>query len=89
MSGENAEEYQSVGGLKVATCLKVLIDQAVDGLDIAAQSFWDKFEHHARILSGENKALLAERTRPSRSNQWLAHRQLRTNRESCCLSVPS
>ncbi len=71
MSGENAEQYQSVGGLKVATCLKVLIDQAVDGLDIAAQSFWDKFEHHARILSGENKALLAERTRLQEAiNGW-------------------
>jgi malate synthase len=52
----------SIGGLKIAKSLHdFIVEEALPGTDIAAPSFWSKFEELVTTLVPVNRALLAKR----------------------------
>lgn len=71
MTDENVSEYTSIGGLQIATCLVNFVREAVEGLDISADQFWQQFERHTRVLAPINKTLLSERDRlQAQISEW-------------------
>ena len=52
----------SIGGLRIAKSLHdFIVEEALPGTDIAAPSFWSKFEELATTLVPVNRALVAKR----------------------------
>ena len=71
MADENVSEYSDIGGLRVAVCLEAFVRDAVDGLEMSADEFWQQFERHTRVLAPINRALLAKRERlQTQIDEW-------------------
>ena len=59
---ETVTQTLSIGGLKIAKSLHdFIVEEALPGTDIAAPSFWSKFEELAATLVPVNRALVAKR----------------------------
>ena len=66
-------EFENVGGLKVAKCLRDFIDdEALPGTGVAAEAFWGGLEALIEELGPENRALLARARRVAGIDRRLA-----------------
>src|SRR5690606_22865836 len=69
--------YKEIGKLKVAQPLyKFIENEALNGIDIERNSFWNGFEQIVDEFSDRNKSLLEERIRLQRMiDDWLEENQ--------------